>query len=84
MELQHKSRHVKALLALSKISGLYPESLILKGIEMAPHPIVRGGFGDVYKGELDGQKVAVKMLKIYQTSDMSKYHKVALQLPHTH
>jgi hypothetical protein len=46
-----------------------PESLIVTGISIpAEHDyIVRGGFGDVFKGELRGDVVAVKVL--YKAED---------------
>jgi hypothetical protein len=77
MAPQHKARHVKALLRLSRASGLYPESLALRGIEIEAQPIDRGGYGDVFKGVYHGQQVAVKALRIYQTSDLVKLLKVA-------
>jgi hypothetical protein len=47
---------------------------------MEPHPIARGGYGDVYKGLLQGQAIAVKALRIYKTSDLVKLLKVVLEL----
>lgn len=78
MESRYKPRHVKALLKLSRASGLYPECLALKGIEMERHPVDSGGYGDVYKGMLRGRAIAVKALKIYQTSDLTALLKVTL------
>ncbi|KIM77961.1 hypothetical protein PILCRDRAFT_607034 [Piloderma croceum F 1598] len=72
MELKYKPRHVKALLKLCRASGLYPESLALKGIEMERHPVDNGGYGDVYKGQLHGRKLAIKVLKVYQSSNLTK------------
>jgi hypothetical protein len=76
---RHKTRHVKALLQLSRASGLCPECLVLKGIKMEAHPVDRGGYGDVYKGVLHDQEIAVKALRIYQTSDLFRLLKVALR-----
>jgi hypothetical protein len=76
---RHKARHVKALLQLSRASGLCPECLVLKGIKMEAHPVDRGGYGDVYKGVLHDQEIAVKALRIYQTSDLFRLLKVALR-----
>jgi hypothetical protein len=67
------------LLKLSRASGLYPECLDLNGIEIEGHPVDRGSYGDVYKGRLLGQVIAVKALRIYQTSDLAKLHKVPLK-----
>jgi len=79
MDPRHKARHVKTLLRLSRSSGLYPECLALKGIEMEAHPVDRGGYGDVYKGVLHGQVIAVKALRIYQTSDIFRLLKVVFE-----
>jgi len=79
MEPQYRSRHVKALLKLSRASGLHPESLALKGIEMEMHPVDNGGYGDVYQGMLHGRKIAVKVLKVYQSSDLVKLLKVVFE-----
>jgi hypothetical protein len=47
---------------------------------MEAHPVARGGFGDVYKGLLHGEDIAVKALRIYQDSDMIQLLKVALEM----
>jgi len=67
---------VKALIKLSRASGLYPECLLLKGIEITGDPVAEGGFGDVYKGQLGDQEIAIKVLKVYQKSDMQQLLKV--------
>jgi hypothetical protein len=82
MESKYKPRHVKALLKLCRASGLYPESLALKGIEMERHPVDNGGYGDVYKGQLHGRKIAIKALKVYQSSNLTKLLKVATNTDH--
>ena len=35
-------------------------------------PLYRGGFADVWKGEYRGRHVAVKVLRVYSTSDFVK------------
>ena len=75
---QHKPRHIKALLKLSRASGIYPECLVLAGIEMDEHPVAQGGFGDVHKGQIHGKQFAVKVLRIYQDTDAVKLRKVTL------
>jgi hypothetical protein len=76
-----KHRHTSALIKLSRDSGLYPQCIVLKGIEfIGEHAVTAGGFGEVWKGRLQGQIVAVKVLKVYETSDMQKLLKVNIKL----
>jgi hypothetical protein len=67
---------------LSGASGLYPECLNLKGIEIIGEAIIgdarRGGFADVFKGRLRDQVIAVKVLRVYQEWDIEKLLKVML------
>ena len=53
--------------------ALFPRSL---RIELCDNPdgavMYRGGFGDVSKREYQGREVAVKMLRIYTSSDPQK------------
>jgi hypothetical protein len=79
MDAVLKAHHVNALLRLSRVSGLYPECLALKGIEMEVAPVDRGAFGDVYKGVLYGQVIAVKALRVYQTSNIVQLLKVVFR-----
>jgi hypothetical protein len=78
LEHLHKPRHVKALLELSRKSGLYPQCLALRGVEMDQLPVAHGGFGDVYKGRWQEKLIAVKVMKVYQNSDTDKLLKVVL------
>jgi hypothetical protein len=39
-------------------------------------PLYRGGYADVWKGEHQGRSVAVKVLRIYSTSDFDKITRV--------
>jgi len=72
----HKPRHVKALLELSRASGRYPECLVLGGVEMGEFPVASGSYGDVYRGRWQNTDVAVKVMKVYQRSDLDKLLKV--------
>ena len=72
-----KRRHVGALIQLSRASGLYPECMILRGIKLVGGDAVAGGgYGDVWKGSLQGQQLAVKVLKIFLKDDLTKLLKV--------
>ena len=77
---EYKHRHMTALIKLSKASGLVPEYLVLNGFEVRVDgdPIASGGFGDVYKGRYRGQEMALKVLKVYQKSDIQKRLKVTV------
>ena len=35
-------------------------------------PLYHGGYADVWKGESQGHQVAVKVLRVYSTSDFEK------------
>lgn len=72
-----RSQFVNALVLLSRGSGLYPECLVLRGVQWAgDDPIAAGRFGDVYKGKIRGQHVAIKKLRIYEKTNISKHLKV--------
>ena len=74
-----RRRHVKALIRLSGATGLYPECLVLKGVEIIGDAVGGGGFADIFKGRLRDQEIAVKVLKVYQKSDIEKLLKVTLK-----
>ena len=77
LEPSLKRFHLGALINLARSSGLYPECMILKGIELVGKAAIDGGgFGDIWKGVLGGQDIAVKVLRVYQKSDKEKLLKV--------
>ena len=59
-----KRRARQFMLKVITKSPVIPESLIVSGIRMpAEHDYIgRGGFGQVFKGELQGSAVALKVL----------------------
>jgi len=67
-----KHHHVKALVRLSAANGLYPECLVLEGIEIIGDAIGGGGFADIFKGRLLDQYITVKMLKQHSTISFKK------------
>jgi hypothetical protein len=74
-----KHLHTSALIKLSRASGLYPECMTLRGIELlGDSAIDGGGFGDIWKGLLRGQEIAVKVLRIFRQSDKVQLLKVSL------
>ncbi|KAJ7670974.1 hypothetical protein B0H17DRAFT_1245424 [Mycena rosella] len=64
-----KHRLVKALIRLSGEAELHPQCFTLTNILKQEKP-VGGSFGDVYKGKLDDQCVAVKMMRVFGESDI--------------
>ena len=76
MDSVYKHRHMNALIKLSKASGLYPECFVLKAIRIDQVPVTYGGFADIYQGDLLGQEICIKQLKVYQKSDMDELFKV--------
>jgi hypothetical protein len=67
------------LTKLAQKSGLYPKSLIVRGVRReGTFPFAGGAYGDVYQGDAGRCKVAIKMLRVYQTTDLKKLFKVSL------
>jgi hypothetical protein len=69
----------KAPIGLSGATGLYPKCLVLKDVDILGDAVAGGGFADIFKGQLPGQEITVKMLKVYQKSDIEQHLKVALK-----
>ncbi|KAJ7651216.1 kinase-like domain-containing protein [Roridomyces roridus] len=67
--LADRRRIFKALIRLSDYSKLYPRCFTLTDLEQ--ERLVDGGsFSDVYQGYLHGQCVAVKMMRVFDQSDI--------------
>ena len=71
----------KCIIALCRVCGnrvLLPRSLCIPLCynRMDP-PLYRGGFADVWKGKHQGCHVAVKVLRVYSTSDLEKMTSVS-------
>ena len=68
---------VKLLYKICARYALFPRSL---RIELCDNPdsivLYRGGFGDVSRREYQGRGVAVKKLRLYDTSDLQKIIRV--------
>jgi len=47
------------------------------GDSLTGAPLRRGGYGDVWKREYQGQTVAVKVLRVYEESDLQKLIRVS-------
>ncbi|KAJ7142965.1 kinase-like domain-containing protein, partial [Mycena epipterygia] len=60
----------KALIRLSRASGLHPRCFVLSGLEKEGHQVAAGGYGDIYKGRVRGQSVGVKMMRVFRDKDI--------------
>lgn len=72
-----KSTFLRALFRLSRKSRLYPECLVLGGVEgLGKDAVAAGRFGDVFKAVIDNQSVAIKVVRMYLKSDVLELAKV--------
>ncbi|KAJ7093746.1 kinase-like domain-containing protein [Mycena epipterygia] len=60
----------KALLRLSRESGLHPRCCTLTGLQKIGQQVTGGGFGDIWRGLVRGQGVSVKIMRIFEDSDV--------------
>ncbi|KAJ7186086.1 kinase-like domain-containing protein [Mycena filopes] len=60
----------KALLKLSGECGLHPTCFALDGLEKLGQQVAGGGYGDIWKGRVGGQIVAVKSMRQFQNQDI--------------
>jgi len=76
LDLLAPSLRKKCLATLCKIcgyQGLLPKSMQIPLCHNPmDNPLARGGYAEVWKGEYQGGEVAVKVLKVCQTSDLDK------------
>ncbi|KIM91561.1 hypothetical protein PILCRDRAFT_58112, partial [Piloderma croceum F 1598] len=77
LHLSIKRHYIHTLMKLSRALRLYPECMMLNGIELVGRKAVTGGaFSDIWIGSLGSQEISVKVLKLYQRSDINKLLKV--------
>ncbi|KAG1740778.1 uncharacterized protein EDB91DRAFT_338475 [Suillus paluster] len=63
-DVEMRSPIIRAIVALSKNSGLFPRCLILEGVHIrAGGPIFGGSFGDVWKGDMGRDVIAIKVMR---------------------
>ncbi|KAJ7185676.1 kinase-like domain-containing protein [Mycena filopes] len=72
----NRPRLSKALLRLSRSSGLHPTCFPLTGMEKVGEQVAGGAFGDVWKGLVGGQSVSVKIMRLFKSEEV----KAALQI----
>ncbi|KAJ7929734.1 kinase-like domain-containing protein [Mycena leptocephala] len=65
----NRRRLYKALVKLSEDSRLLPRCFALTGLEQE-RQVAGGSFSDVYTGVLRGQSVAIKMMRVFENSDI--------------
>ncbi|KAJ6514527.1 kinase-like domain-containing protein [Mycena vulgaris] len=56
----------KALLRLSRASGLHPTCFTLSGLQKVGQQVAAGAFGDIWKGLIRGQSVSVKIMRLFR------------------
>ena len=77
-----RGRCLRALYRICGRHGLLPRSLQTPPChDRSGAPLYRGGFADVWRGEYQGRNVAVKVLRLYSTSDAVKIRFVGSQPP---
>ncbi|KAG6871968.1 hypothetical protein C0995_014426 [Termitomyces sp. Mi166 len=61
---------------LCKDSGLYPTCYSLNGIKITEkYPVNGGGFADIYRGEFQGRPVCLKLIRLFQSTDIKNFMK---------
>ena len=79
-QLQLRRRCLRVLCRICGRQGLLPKSLqIPLSYNRLGTPLYRGGYADVWKGEHQGCHVAVKVLRVYSTSNLDKITTVGFQ-----
>ncbi|KAF7354912.1 Protein kinase domain-containing protein [Mycena sanguinolenta] len=69
-ELTPRALFSKALLRLSDKCGLHPTCFTLTGLKKMGQQVAGGGFGDIWKGMVGGQTVAVKSMRQFAEDDV--------------
>jgi len=74
----NRRRHLKSLIRLATDHDALPPSLMLAGVvRQGNEPIAGGSFSDVWIGEYNQQKIAVKILRMFQNHDYNNVKKDA-------
>ncbi|KAJ7202185.1 kinase-like domain-containing protein [Mycena rebaudengoi] len=60
----------EALFRISDACGLHPTCFPLSRLQTIGNPIAAGGFGDIWKGLVRGQTVAVKIMRVFWDQDI--------------
>ncbi|KAI3611393.1 hypothetical protein WG66_002148 [Moniliophthora roreri] len=79
---QLRSSMLKAMLRLSKKSGQCPSLLAIDDFETEGNgPVASGGFCDIWKGRIGTELVCLKIVRVYQVSDIKQIWKVRVKAP---
>ncbi|KAJ6530684.1 kinase-like domain-containing protein [Mycena capillaripes] len=71
---------IKALFRLCRASGLHPRCFALPGLPTVGQQVTGGGFGDIWKGLVHGHTVCVKVMRIFEDSNLDAVLKVCSPL----
>lgn len=65
---------------LAKTTNLYPKCFALEdiGITVGDQPVAAGGFADIHKGRIQNKSVCLKVIRLYQVSQVDYVLKVCL------
>jgi hypothetical protein len=74
---------LKGLLKLSKKLKRYPRCFALRHLELAGNPVAAGTFGDIWKTQFHKETVCVKVMRVYEKSDIEALLKVSVVCRHT-
>jgi hypothetical protein len=69
---------LRELRSICGTRGILPTSYTLPpdSLSVDPGPFTQGGYGDVYRGTLNGSRVCIKRMKVYTRDDPQKAAKV--------
>ncbi|KAG6849708.1 hypothetical protein H0H93_006091 [Arthromyces matolae] len=79
LDLPHVDNFVRRNLVvatqrLSKKTGLYPVCYRVENIvQEDQYPLTTGGYADIYKGQFEGHPVALKAIRVYQTTEIESF-----------
>lgn len=74
---------MRSMLRLAKQSGLFPECMSLCNVQRQGNGGVSwGAFGDIWKGDLEGHVVAIKVMRVSQESNVNGVLSVRMLYTH--
>ena len=60
------------------LTGLLPTShtIARELVQMTEHPVISGAFGDIWEGIYNGERVAMKVLRVFKENDVGEVKRV--------